>query len=240
MPASSVSLVVPCYQEEDALGPLRAVLAAVEAEEIVLVDDGSTDSTAARLATWAREDARARVLTHARNRGVGAALRTGVEAARGEVVVLYDADATYPAGDIAVLVHAVRDGADVATASPLAPGGGLEDVPWHRRLLTRGAAWAYRVVLGRRARGIATFTCGFRAWRRAAALASLPTSRGFPATAEMLGRAALGGARVVEVPSVLSSRKEGRSKMRVARALVGHVGVLFRLLFVRLRGRAGG
>lgn len=221
------------------MGPLAGLLAAIPADEVLFVDDGSTDGTGARLAAIAAQDPRVRVLTHRANRGVGAAVRTGLEAARGDALVLYDADATYPAGDIPRLLAALGRGADVATGSPLGVAGGLADVPWHRRALTRGAAWAYRLVLGRPARDVATFTCGFRAWRRAAALASLPASDGFPATAEMLGRALLAGARVVEVPSVLSTRREGRSKMRVLRALAGHVGTLARLWVVRGRGRRG-
>jgi hypothetical protein len=86
---------------------------------------------------------------------------------------------------------------------------------------------------------VSTFTCGFRAWRREAALRCLPASDGFPAAAEMLGRALLQGFKVVEHPSVLTTRKEGRSKMRTFRALLGHLGTLCRLLFLRLRGAPG-
>jgi glycosyltransferase involved in cell wall biosynthesis len=232
-----VSLVVPCFQEEAALVPFAALLPTLGVvDEIVFVDDGSTDATAARLAEIARADARVRVVTHAQNRGVGAAMRTGLQAARGLVRVVYDADRTYPAADIAALVADVHAGADVAGAAPLAAGGALERVPWFRRVLTQAAARAYRVVLGRRARGLTTFTCAFRAWRGPAALASLPASDGFPAAAEMLGRALLRGMRVVERPSALSVRTEGRSKMRVVRAAWGHLRVLARLLWLRIRG----
>jgi glycosyltransferase involved in cell wall biosynthesis len=240
VPTIAVSLVVPCFQEEAALGPFAALLAGLHADEIVFVDDGSTDGTAARLTAMAGTDARVRVATHARNRGVGAATRTGLEAARGDVIVLYDADRTYPASDIDMLVEQVRAGADVASGSPLSPEGAMDDVPVRRRLLTRAASFAYRLVVGRAARGVSTFTCGFRAWRRSAALACLPASNGFPAAAEMLGRALLQGYRVVEHPAVLTTRKEGRSKMRVLRALAGHARTLVRLLWLRIRGlRAG-
>jgi dolichol-phosphate mannosyltransferase len=206
----------------------------------VFVDDGSTDGTAARLTAIATGDARVRVVTHPENRGVGAAMRTGLTAARGDVRVVYDADRTYPAADIAALVAAVNAGADVAGAAPLAQGGALDSVPWFRRVLTKSAALAYRLVLGRRARGLTTFTCAFRAWRGSAALKSLPASEGFPAAAEMLGRALLQGCVVVERPSTLSARTEGTSKMRVLRAAGGHLGVLGRLLWLRIRGLPAG
>ena len=159
-----LSVVVPCFQEEAALEPFGVLLSAVAADEILFVDDGSTDGTPALLAALAARDPRVRVLTHAVNRGVGAAMRTGLEAARGAVAVVYDADRTYPLADLARLVALVEGGADVATASPLRAVGGLAGVPWGRRLLTRAAAWAYRLVLGRHARNIATFTCAFRAY----------------------------------------------------------------------------
>ena len=124
----------------------------------------------------------------------------------------------------------------VATASPFAPGGSLEDVGAFRRFLSRAASGCYRLVLGRHAAGIRTFTCGFRAYR-ADAVRDLPfRSRGFPATAEILGLLLLRGVRVEEVPSALSTRREGRSKMRTLRAALGHLGVLARLLRARGAG----
>jgi dolichol-phosphate mannosyltransferase len=234
----TVSLVVPCYQEEDALAAFRPLLAELDATEVVLVDDGSTDGTAAGLRALEAADPRVRVCTHERNRGVGAAMRTGLGVATGEVVVVYDVDRTYPPADIARLVAAVRSGADVATASPFAAGGATSQVaPW-RRLLSKAAAGAYRGVLGPHARGIRTFTCAFRAYRRQVASALPFRSDGFGAAAEMLGLALLGGARVVEVPSRLSGRREGASKMRVVRASVEHLAVLRRLWRLRTGGRA--
>jgi dolichol-phosphate mannosyltransferase len=240
-PPPAVSFVVPCYREEEALAALRPLLGAVPAGEIVFVDDGSDDGTPAALAALAAADERVRVVTHPRNRGVGAAMRSGVAATRGAVVVVWDADRTYPLEDAAALVAAVRAGADVAGASPFAAAGGLQGVPRRRILLSRGCTALYRLVLGRRARGLSVFTCAFRAWR-GPFVRRLPwRSDGFPAAAEMLARAVLAGARVRELPSRLGGRTEGRSKMRVLPAVCGHLGVLVRLLGARLRpaGRSG-
>lgn len=233
---ATTSWVIPCYQEAEALDAGLDALLAVPADQWIFVDDGSTDGTADRLAAAARREPRVTVVTHARNRGVGAAIRTGIAAARGDVVVTYDADRTYPAADAARLVAAVEAGADVATASPFAPGGDAGDVSWRRRFLSRAAAGCYRLVLGRRAGPIRTFTCGFRAYRREPLLDAPFSSDGFPATAEVLGRMLLRGARGVEVPSALSTRREGRSKMRTVRAVLGHLRVLARLLAARLFG----
>jgi dolichol-phosphate mannosyltransferase len=185
----------------------------------VLVDDGSTDGTAAVLEALAARDPRVRILRHPENRGVGAAMRTGLAAASGDVTVVYDADATYPLADVARLVAEVERGADVASASPAR----AEGVSSWRRLLSAGAARTYRRALGERADGIRCFTCAFRAYRTAWSKALAFENDGFPAAAEILGRALLGGARVVEVESVLAPRREGRSKMRVLRAVRGHL-----------------
>src|SRR5262245_26298570 len=109
------SFVIPCYQEADALDAGLDELLRLPGDELVFVDDGSTDGTGERLAAAARRDPRVRVVTHEKNRGVGAAMRTGFASATGDVVVAYDADRTYPAADAERLVAAVEAGADVAT-----------------------------------------------------------------------------------------------------------------------------
>jgi dolichol-phosphate mannosyltransferase len=229
-----VTWVIPCYQEEASLPALAARLADVPADEVVFVDDGSTDATPALLRELARRDPRVRVETHGRNRGVGAAMRTGFAAAGGDVVVAYDADMTYPLEDAARLVAAVRAGADVATASPFAEGGSVEAGPL-RAFLSRAASFAYRRALGWRAGGVRTFTCGFRAYRGARVRALRFRSDGFPATAEVMGRLLLGGARATEVGSRLTRRLAGRSKMRTVRATLGHLRVLSLLVLARAR-----
>lgn len=232
-----VSFVIPCFQEEAALAAFAKVLADVPAAEVVFVDDGSRDGTAASLRALAEQDPRVHVETHATNLGVGAAMRTGIAATTGDVVVVYDVDRTYPLADAARLVERVEGGADLATATPYGAEGTWQDVPWFRRFLSGSAGLAYRIVLGRRAQGIRCFTCAFRAYRGELARGLWFRSDGFPAAAEMLGRALLAGAEVATYPSALRARTEGTSKMRVMRASFGHLGNLGRLLWARLFGR---
>lgn len=231
-----VSFVIPCYREEEALAALRPHLGDLPADEIVFVDDGSDDGTRAALEAIAAEDTRVHVVVHERNRGVGAAMRTGIAATTGTIVVVYDADRTYPLEDAQRLITALGSEHEVATATPFGAGGGLEDVPVGRSLLSKAAVLAYRLVLGRRGRGLSVFTCAFRAWRGPFVRDLGWSSDGFPAAAEQLGRALLAGGRAVEVPSTLRRRTEGVSKMRVLPAALGHLGVLARLLGARLRG----
>ena len=230
----TTTFVVPCYQEVAALAAFAPELAAIPADEIVFVDDGSSDGTPEALRGLAAQDARVRVETHTVNRGVGAAMRTGIAASSGDVVVVYDADRTYPLEDAKRLVAALGDEFDVVTANPFGEDGGLEDVPFGRRFLSKAAVWAYRVVLGRRARGLQVFTCAFRSWRGDFVRSLDWRSDGFPAAAEMFGCAILDGARVSQEPSSLRARTEGESKMRVVPTALGHLGVLTRLFLRRL------
>jgi dolichol-phosphate mannosyltransferase len=227
--STDLSVVIACLNEEEALPGLFDALARLAemardrgiATEIVFVDDGSTDGTPGILAAACGERAEWRVVTHERNRGFGAAMRTGFAAAEGDVLVSYDADATYPVEDILNL-HDALDTYDVAGATPFAPGGDVTAKP-ARVALSLGVKALYSLALRRRGRGITVYTCAFRAYRREAIRDVVNEADGFLAAAEMLARLLIRGARVVEVPSRLSRRTAGRSKMRVVRTGLRHL-----------------
>lgn len=136
-----ISVLIPCYNEAPTLGRVVAAVLAgpVEVLEVVVVDDGSTDDLAAVLAALPPE--RVRVLRHARNRGKGAAVRTGLAEVRGEIVVIQDADLEYSPQDYPRLLAPLLEGAaDVVYGSRFA-GGQAHRVLffWHsvaNRLLT--------------------------------------------------------------------------------------------------------
>jgi undecaprenyl-phosphate 4-deoxy-4-formamido-L-arabinose transferase len=116
-----LSIVVPLFNEEatidELLGRVRAVLhARGDSFEIVLVDDGSTDGTGARVAAAAAADPGLRVFTMSRNFGQAAALCCGIFAARGDVVVTMDGDLQNPPEEIPRLLDALEPGVDVVTA----------------------------------------------------------------------------------------------------------------------------
>lgn len=213
------------------LESLAALVAARgDSMETVLVDDGSVDGTAAAAQAWCAAGADRRLLRHERNRGFGAGLRTGVGASQGDVVVSYDADCAYPAADVLKLLDAVSAGADVATATPFAPGASFGAGPF-RRSLSWTCSAVYRAALRGRARGVRTFTCAFRAYRGPLVRTLRWEADGFLAAAEILARALLAGALVVEVPSTWRDRTAGVSKMRVVRTAVGHLRLASRLAF---------
>jgi glycosyltransferase involved in cell wall biosynthesis len=109
-PSSRVlAVVVPVFNERDTIDEiLERVAASPVVEEILVVDDGSTDGTREKLA--ARERPRVRVILHERNRGKGAAVRTGIAEAKAPIVVIQDADLEYDPAEYPVLVGPILAG----------------------------------------------------------------------------------------------------------------------------------
>jgi glycosyltransferase involved in cell wall biosynthesis len=120
MGAPGFTVVIPCYNEETAIegtiAALRAALPDSADYAIVVVNDGSTDRTGALLRALAAHDSRLHVVEHPRNRGYGAALKSGIRHTESEFVVITDADGTYPIDRIPELVAAAA-GADMVVGS---------------------------------------------------------------------------------------------------------------------------
>ncbi|MFO0576690.1 MAG: glycosyltransferase family 2 protein [Polyangia bacterium] len=223
-----VSVIIPCFNEIDALPQLERklppVLELLEKRfgplELILVDDGSTDGTLAALRGGIGKDPRARIVPHERNQGLGAALRTGFAAARGEVLVTTDADGTYDFGEMLGLLSRLTPDVDVVTASPYHPEGQVAGVPAYRLILSQGASFIYRALLDP---SVYCYTAMFRAYRRRVIDSVSFRSPGYLAMAEILSEALLAGFKIVEFPTVLSVRKYGQSKARVARIIRDHL-----------------
>jgi len=219
-----VTVVLPFYNEAALLpsleGLVRRVRETLRGHEVRLlaVDDGSTDGTSAGLAAIGGLD----VVRHANNRGVGAAMTTGLLEATGEAALVYDPDEAYAPGILPRLLEAL-DRADLATASPYHPEGAVEGVGAFRLLLSRAASSLYRF---RTKAPLRTFTCAVRAYRLPAARELLPAPDDFTAAAYLVARALAKGLRVVEVPARLRVRRAGASKMRLWRTVRAHLRLL--------------
>ena len=206
MPSIALSVILPAYNEAVRLPPyLSAVRTYLDAcqrgtYEVVVVDDGSRDGMAADLQRCAADWPEFRILRHEENRGKGAAVRTGVLASRGEVLLFADADGATPIEEHARLAAAIADGADVAIGSRLLSGEGI-----HRaRSPMRGVTgWLFALVARRLLRlPVRDTQCGFKMFRGDAGrrLFSLTGESRYLFDLELLAAARRLGYQIVEVP----------------------------------------
>jgi glycosyltransferase involved in cell wall biosynthesis len=146
-----LSVVIPIFNEASTLQTIiERVLATGLANEILLVDDGSTDGTRALLATLDGQQG-IRVILHEKNQGKGAAVRAGIAASRGEVVLIQDADLEYDPRDYPVLLKPIEEGiADVVYGSRFLGGPRRAVMFWHmiaNQLLTLATNILYNTIL---------------------------------------------------------------------------------------------
>ena len=243
----TVSLVVPAYNEERRLPALLTALAhdalddlaasGLALVETVIVDDGSTDATAALLAAAEDELQLHTVVFAGRNRGKGHAIRLGVEAAKGEYVLLTDVDLAAPLSEAGRLVQAIQEGADIAVGSRVLDRA-QADSPLLRRILRRVFNDIVRTLTGLRIRDT---QCGFKLMRTdvARTLLGEQTVEGYAFDVELLMRAGKRGLRLAEVP--VRYHHDDDSRVSVGRAGVQMFGAVVRLAWeLRRPGADGG
>jgi len=234
-----ITVVFPAYNEEQDLPPLlartgEALLAAECDFRVLVVDDGSEDSTAEVAEGFARQFPLT-LIRHPRNMGLGAAIRTGLRAAakEGGAVITMDADNSHDPALIPALVERLGEGFDVVIASRFQEGGEEVGVAPHRVLLSHTASRVMRLAVG--FSGVRDYTCGYRAYT-AEVLRELQNvygddfvgEDGFACMFELLVKLKAIGARASEVPLVLRyDMKTGASKMRVFRTMGRYAAVLW-------------
>lgn len=222
-----VSLVIPAYNEgaviRDAIRAASAKLAELTGDyEVVIVDDGSTDGMAAQVAGCG--DPHVRLEGYAPNRGKGSAVRTGMLAARGEVLLCTDADLAYGVDVFSRLLEGLREADLVIGSRRMGPDGYKSYPP------LRLAASKCFGILTRLASGLCYDTqCGIKGYRREAARAIYSKCRtdGFSFDFEVLMRADRQGLTVQEIPvSVVNFRA---SKVHIVRDSYRMFRDLFRI-----------
>lgn len=237
---TEVAVVLPAYNEAAGLETLlwRIARALDEANYvIVVVDDGSTDGTAG-IAEALTGRLPIRVIRHERNSGYGAAIRTGLLAARelADVTVTMDADDSHDPSLIPLMLYGVACGSDVVVASRFVPGGREVGVPVHRRILSHGAAFVFARLL--RVNGIRDYTSGYRAYRSSyldelievLGVDDFVQESGFTVGVELLLKSDRLGGRLAEVPLVLRyDRKRSDSKLRIGKTLADYADLLKRV-----------
>ncbi len=220
----ALSLVIPLFNEEESL-PLTvtAIFKALGDDpdflELVLVDDGSRDQTAELAQQFAAADARIRLVRHERNRGLGAAIRTGLAAAEGELILYTDADLPFDFQLIPELLKRAHPNNIVIGCRNNRGEGG------RRWLLSKGYNVLCRLALGVWVRDV-NFAC--KLLPRAAVRRMNLQAEGSFIDAELLLEARRLGYEIVEMPMTYYPRTVGESTLSRPRVVWGILEEMFR------------
>jgi dolichyl-phosphate beta-glucosyltransferase len=231
-----LSVVVPCYNEEGRLPQtVRGIEEYLDGRhadyELVLVDDGSVDGTRKIMEAAAKDHAAVRVEVLPHNRGKGRALAVGVEAARGDPILVTDADLSTPIEELDKLQAALDAGAGVAIGSRALRASRVEvSQPLYRVLMGKGFNLIVQAVL---LPGIWDTQCGFKLFRADVAhrvFAGLVTD-GFGYDPEVLYRARRQGVKIAEVPVVW--RNSAPTKVSPVKSSLDMLRHVIRIRFAR-------
>ncbi len=212
----TLSVVIPAYNEEDGIAAIvervlaiRPQLAAVGVDDLecIVVDDGSTDRTAAIVQGYGDQVR----LIRQQNRGYGGALKTGFSVARGELIGFLDADSTYPPERFPDMCRLALDGAEIVIGSRMS--GEHSEMPLVRRIGNTIFATMLSLVSGVR---ISDSASGQRVLRRSVLPMIYPLPNTLDFTPAMSTRALHEGVKIVEMPIPYKERS-GRSKLSVVR-----------------------
>jgi len=205
-----VSIIIPVYNEQEniekVLLEVQKLFTTLKHMEVIVVDDGSTDQTATKIENFAF----VRYIAHNRNRGKGAAVRTGFQAATGDILVIQDADLEYFPSDIPVLLKPIMTGqAEVVYGSRFKGNQSGMSLLHHlgNKILSLTSRLLYRVPITDVATGYKCFT------REVAESLDLKES-GFSIEAEITAKILRNRWRFVEVPITYSTRRAGYSKIK--------------------------
>ncbi|HUF22753.1 MAG TPA: glycosyltransferase family 2 protein [Vicinamibacterales bacterium] len=235
---SGLSIFFPACNDSGTIASL--VITAIQAAqsvtpdfEVIVVNDGSADHTAAVADELARQYPQVKVVHHAVNRGYGGALRSGFAAASKEFVFYTDGDAQYDPSELTLLWHAMRPGVDLVNGYKISRSD-----PLHRIFIGRVYHHTVRLLFGLKVRDV---DCDFRLMRRSIFDRVRLEKNSGVICLEMMKKVQDAGFRIAQVPVHHYHRTHGKSQFfnfrRIGRTAVD-VGRLWYELVVRGRGRA--
>lgn len=239
----AATLVIPCYNEESTLPYLHRTMQSLRHElsrqwdlKILFVDDCSKDNTYEVLQSLFGDDTDIGILRHETNKGVSAAILTGINAAQTEIIASIDADCSYDPHELTHMLPRLTRDVAMVTASPYHRDGKVNNVPSWRLVLSHTLSCMYRILLGQK---LSTWTSCFRVYRKQQ-IVDLPlVENGFLGTAELAAQLSLHGRKIVEHPATLEVRLFGFSKMKTVRTILAHLRLLSKVVARKLSGSHG-
>jgi len=213
------SVIIPAHNEDGCIaGTLDALVSTLDREglpdfEIVVVADHCTDGTEAILSAHAAREPRIRWLRNDGPPGFGMAVRTGLDAYRGEAAALFMADASDSPDDLAVYIRRLAAGAECVFGSRFIRGGRVVDYPPHKLILNRLGNWIIRLLFQH---GLNDTTNAFKAYRREVIDGCRPfIAPHFNLSVELPLKAVVRGYRCEVVPISWHNRTSGVSKLKI-------------------------
>ncbi len=245
-----ISLILPAYNEEDALPPLLEAIAEVRSRSlpdlrVFVIDDGSADSTTQVVSDAAISNAWIHLVKHEKNQGLSQAIQTGFhsalqDAGKNDVIITLDADNTQPPDTISAMLARMEQGADVVVASRFRRGSRVDGVPFMRRIYSFVMSILFQTAFP--VRGVRDYSCGFRAYRASVLQQAYSvygdqfiTERGFACMVEILFQLSkLKSVQFGEVPFILHyDLKPTETKMNVGKTIRDTLRLAFRHRFAK-------
>jgi glycosyltransferase involved in cell wall biosynthesis len=225
----SLSVIIPIYNEARTLQEiLRRVRATGLADEIILVDDCSQDGTRAQLESL-REQVGIKVILHEKNRGKGAAVRSGIQAAGGEILLIQDADLEYDPRDYPTLLKPIQEGiADVVYGSRFLGGPRRVTMFWHmlaNQLLTFTTNLLYNTILS-------DMETGYKVFRRQVVQGIKLRANRFDFEPEFTAKVLKHHHRIFEVPITFNPRDYSEGKKIKLKDAFAAIWALLKYRFV--------
>ena len=224
-----LTVIIPAYNEVNTIREiLQRVQASGLADEILVVDDGSSDGTRDVLAALENMP-NVRVILHAHNQGKGAAVRTGIANASGDLVLIQDADLEYDPRDYPALLRPVQEGiADVVYGSRFLGAARRPILFWNmvaNKILTFVTNILYNNIL-------TDMETGYKLFRREIALGIPLHARGFEFEPEFTAKILKKKVRIFEVPITFNPREYSEGKKIKAKDAVIAMWTLIKYRFI--------
>jgi len=235
-----VSIIIPCYNEEAILTQnLETIIHYLKSKsgkynwEIVIINDGSKDKTGEIADEYEQKCSRIRVIHHPTNLNLGNALKTGFKNAKGDIFVVMDIDLSYSVEHIETMVDKLLEtSSDIIIASPYMPGGKVTAVPFSRRIMS---LWVNNLMRIAAQDKYYTYTGMVRAYKKDFIQTLNLKTKDYEINPEILYKAMILRARIVEVPASLDWTEQNKfkgkraSSMRVLRGFFS--GIMSSFIF---------